>query len=167
MANEVKRADVSALITTYNTIRTSVTFTHGAAGGTGTLTVNVANLNSPIPEKVTLTSLKAGIDDLFAKFSLNCNCKTNTDCNQTCQSSTCQNQCTPTGNQAQCNAQSNQGCQTTTCQTQCTTGNQSCQTPANQGCQAGLNQGCQANQANQANQTNQMQCSKPQCNCCS
>ena len=150
MANEIKRADVSALVSTYNTIRTSVTFTHGAAGGTGTQTVNVANLNSPIPERVTLESLKVCIDDLFSKFSGNCNCSVNADCNQTCQLTTCQTQCTVTGNQAQCNATANQGCQSTTCQKCQTAANQGCQSYANQGCQ--LNQGCESNQGNQANQ---------------
>lgn len=158
MANEIKRADVSALVSTYNTIRTSVTFTQGAAGGTGTMPVNVANLNSPIPEKVTLESLKECIDDLFSKFSGNCNCGVNNDCNQTCQATTCQTQCTVTGNQAQCNATANQGCQATTCQKCQTAANQGCQSHANQGCQ--LNQGCQVCQLNQGCQHN-----TPNCNC--
>lgn len=149
MANEVKRADVSALVTKYNTIRSSVTFTQGAAGGTGTLTVNVTNLNNPIPEKITLTSLKGCIDDLFTKFSENCNCAENLQCNQSCQEITCESECVIAGNQAQCNATSNQGCQTTTCQAN--------QVSANQ---APLyhNQACQVNQACQGNQSNQGQC---------
>lgn len=148
MANEIKRADVAELVSSYNTIRTSVTFEQGTAGGTGTMTVNVANLNNPIPEKVTLESLKSCITDLFTKFSGNCNCATNTDCNQTCQTTTCQTQCTVTGNQAQCGTPANQGCQTTTCQGQCTTANQANQSALNQGCQ--VNQGCQRNQGCQS-----------------
>jgi hypothetical protein len=144
MGGEAKRSDLSKLITEYNRIRTAVTFTNGAAGGTGTLTVNVANLSSVVPEKVTITSLKAGITDLFTKFSANCDCTANPQCNQTCQVTTCQTQCTITGNQAQCNATTDQGCQTTTCQSQCSIPNQGQCSTGNQGqCT------CMTNQRNQ------------------
>ena len=158
MAGEVNRADVSALVAEYNQIRMSVTFTQGAAGGTGTLPVNVTNLNSAIPELITLTSLRNGITDLFGKFSSNCDCPTNTDCNQTCENIQCQSECVATGNQAQCNPISNQACEEALCQmdcttanqTQCTTGNQKNCTYPNQACQTNQNnQGCQSNQNNQ------------------
>lgn len=105
----VKKSDLQTQVDTYNTIRTSVTFTHGAAGGTGTEEADAASLASDAVTKVTLASLQECINALEAKFSGNCDCLENLDCCQTCQETTCQ----------ECQKTLCQSCQSTSCQTNC------------------------------------------------
>lgn len=105
----VKRSDLNSQVTLYNTIRKAVTFTHGAAGGTGTQAPNTASLGNTTLNKATLTSLQACINNLETKFSQNCDCLTNPDCCQTCQETTCQ----------ECQKNTCQSCQSVSCQSNC------------------------------------------------
>lgn len=110
MSETTKKANVSALTGTYESIVGAVTF----PGGVGAA-LDKSSLNSKLVKKVTLASLQACVRNLESKFSGNCNCLTNTNCCQTCQSTSCQS--------TYCQSEYCQACQSTKCQ-QC----QSCQT---------------------------------------
>ncbi|EGJ51811.1 hypothetical protein Desaf_3530 [Desulfocurvibacter africanus subsp. africanus str. Walvis Bay] len=67
------------------------------------------------PRRVNLEQLKAAVHWLEGKFSGNCDCLSNPDCCQTCQTITCQSQA------SQCTCQSCQACQAQCSSTNCDT----------------------------------------------
>jgi hypothetical protein len=113
---DIAKADVNEMISALTTIASSVKFSP-AYNPTYS---NVGNT----PREVTIDELQTIVNNFEKKFSNNCNCLTNTDCNQTCQNVVqCTiSQCT---NQSYYNQSSgNQTCQSTS---DCTKSNQSCQ----------------------------------------
>ena len=93
----IKKVHIQELINDHEAIKGDVTFTDPY-----TATPSSASVTTSVPKKLSLDDLRIYVNQLETRFSSNCNCLTNTDCCQTCQTTTCQDQCT---------------CQTTTCQT--------------------------------------------------
>jgi len=98
----INRQDVIALINYNKAILDAVAFASGKP-------VPPAAPSQALVNRSILTQLKSVILDMETKFSNNCNCLTNPDCCQTCQSTSCQSS----------TCQTCQSCQTTTCQSQC------------------------------------------------
>lgn len=103
MSETTKKADISGLAGTYDAIVGAVVF----PGGVGA-TLDKSSLNSKLVKKVSLVSLQACVRNLESKFSGNCNCLSNPNCCQTCQTTTCQS--------TYCQSQYCQSCQTSHCQ---------------------------------------------------
>lgn len=82
------------------------------------------------PTYISLEKLREAINGYQSKFSGNCNCLMNMNCNQACQSTCASQACQST-------------CASQACQSQCSSANQSCQTSVNQSCQSSTNQKCQ------------------------
>lgn len=116
MSETTKKADVSGLAGTYESIIGAVSF----PGGIGA-TLDKSSLNSRLVKRVTLNSLQACVHNLESKFSSNCNCFVNNNCCQSCQTTTCQS--------TYCQSQYCQSCQSSKCQT-C----QECQSQCNCSC---------------------------------
>ena len=99
----IKKVHIQELINDHEVIKNSVTFSDAY-----TSTPSNGSVATVLPKKISLDELRTYVNQLETRFTNNCDCMTNTDCCQTCQTTTCQGQCT---------------CQTTICQV-C----QSCQT---------------------------------------
>lgn len=108
----VNAADFNNLSTRYNNVKNSVKFpdsTGLALGSTATVTKGAKIL------KVSPTELRRAINVMESKFSNNCNCLTNPNCCQSCQTQT---QCSYTCQSLSCQTQTCQG-QSCQSQTQC------------------------------------------------
>lgn len=103
----INRSDVVALINYNKTILDAVAFSSGKP------TPPVIS-SAPLVNKNILNQLKSVILAMETKFSNNCNCLTNPDCCQTCQSTTCQSSTCQT-----CQSCQTTTCQSSTCQSQC------------------------------------------------
>ena len=109
----INKADMSGCVNRTEAVRSAVTF----PAGTAVPDVSTASLEAARPDTNTLVSLQACINKLEELFSGNCNCLTNTNCCQTCQSTGCQSQY----------CQACQACQTCqVCQGQCVQCNCNC-----------------------------------------
>jgi hypothetical protein len=84
-----KRVDVQELIDALNTISAATKFSPD-------YNPEVSISSDVSPEAVKITSLQQAINGFEEKFSGNCNCLVNNECNQTCQGYICQS----TGNQS-------------------------------------------------------------------
>ena len=112
----VTASDFNNLGTRYNNVKNSISFpdtTGLPLGSTATVTKGQKIQN------VSIVELRRAINVMESKYSNNCNCFTNPNCCQTCQTSTCQS--------ATCQSLS---CQTTTCQ------GATCQSQTQCGCEA-------------------------------
>ncbi len=102
MSELTNKADVAGLTAGYDAIAASVTFADGVPA------VDKSGLEGALAKKVTLASLQECVKSLESKFSGNCNCLVNTDCCQSCQTTTCQS--------TYCQSQYCQSCQSSACQ---------------------------------------------------
>lgn len=103
MGTKPNRAEVAALVGTYDAVKAAVTFTDGEPP-----VPDASGLASAVVRKVTLASLQECVKNLESRFSGNCDCLVNEDCCQTCQTTTCQSQ--------YCQSQYCQSCQSSVCQ---------------------------------------------------
>lgn len=114
MADKVTASEFNTFATRYNTVKGSVTFPDSSGLDLG---VVATVTQGQVCRKASLSELRRAVNAMETKFSNNCNCLSNPDCCQSCQTSTCQSQT--------CQSQS---CQTATCQSQ------TCQSDACQTC---------------------------------
>ncbi len=112
MSELTNKADVSGLTSAYDGIVASVTFADGVPA------VDKSGLEGSLVKKVTLASLQECVKNLESKFSGNCNCLVNTDCCQSCQTTTCQS--------TYCQSQYCQSCQSSACQSCQRSGSSNC-----------------------------------------
>lgn len=133
----VTKADLTTCAERYAAITRAVTL----PAGTAFAAVDTSSTTKAVPTTVTLRSLQSAIRAMETLFSGNCNCLTNTNCCQRCESTRCQS--------SRC-----QSCQSTTCQSvnqTCQSVNetcQSCQKSVCQSCQTAACQSCQREDTN-------------------
>jgi len=75
------RQEIIDMTTQFEQIRDSVTYKSGQTKPV----IDKHTHTVTFPERVTLTSLQAGVKQLESYYSQNCNCLTNPQCCQTCQ----------------------------------------------------------------------------------
>lgn len=79
----INRSDINTLVNLEKTIKSKVEFTTE-------YTHTSTQQDGDFPQKITIENLKKCINELEQKFSNNCNCLTNPNCCQGCQSAQCQ-----------------------------------------------------------------------------
>lgn len=111
----VTASDFNSLGTRYNNVKKSISF----PDTTELYLDSIATVTKGQKiQKVSIVELRRAINAMETKYSNNCNCPTNPNCCQTCQTSTCQTETCQT-----------LSCQTTTCQAE------TCQSQSQCSCQ--------------------------------
>lgn len=145
-STKIKAIDYNELNAALSILKSKVTFSTA-------YNPTLALTNSAKPVVENLNTIRSAINGFQTRFSSNCNCYLNMNCNQACQSvcasqscqstcaQTCQSVCASQACQSVCASQTCQSvCTGQACQSQCTSVNQSCQSTANQSCQSAANQ---------------------------